>query len=177
LNCRGHRQRALPQRFDHSAGHPCELQRLPRSHPLQTFARIRRRGGLRGPDIEPRAGELIDLRIGLAQDAGPIARAQPASSTPREDCPKPTRGDGYATGDDGSFVVADGETLAGVIAEFERASERSRVIAADFELDDTKAHPRAGDVSLRFVYLLLIEDFARHAGHGDILREQITAAR
>lgn len=85
--------------------------------------------------------------------------------------------DGYATGDDGSFVVADGETLADVIAEFERASERSRVIAADFELDDTKAHPRAGDVSLRFVYLLLIEDFARHAGHGDILREQITAAR
>jgi len=51
------------------------------------------------------------------------------------------------------------------------------VIAADFELDDTKAHPRAGDVSLRFIYLLLIEDFARHAGHGDILREQITAAR
>lgn len=84
--------------------------------------------------------------------------------------------DGHATGGDGSFVVADDETLADVIAEFERASERSRVIAADFELDDAKAHPRAGDVSLRFIYLLLIEDFARHAGHGDILREQIAAA-
>jgi hypothetical protein len=43
---------------------------------------------------------------------------------------------GHATGGDGSFVVA-GETLADMIAEFERASERSRVIAADFELDDT----------------------------------------
>jgi hypothetical protein len=85
--------------------------------------------------------------------------------------------DGPATGGDGSFVVADGETLADVIAEFERASERSRVIATDFELDDTKVHSRAGDVSLRFIYLLLIEDFARHAGHGDILREQIIAAR
>jgi hypothetical protein len=42
---------------------------------------------------------------------------------------------------------------------------------------DTRTHPRAGNVSLRFVYLLLIEDFARHAGHGDILREQITAAQ
>jgi hypothetical protein len=84
--------------------------------------------------------------------------------------------DGHATSD-GSFVVADGETLADVITEFERASERSRVIAADFELDDTVAHPRAGEVSLRYIYLLLIEDFARHAGHGDILREQITAAR
>ncbi|SFQ35304.1 Protein of unknown function [Amycolatopsis arida] len=85
--------------------------------------------------------------------------------------------DGYATPDEGSFVVADGETLADVIAEFERASDRSREIAADLELDDTRTNPRAGDVSLRFVYLLLIEDFARHAGHGDILREQITAGR
>jgi hypothetical protein len=81
--------------------------------------------------------------------------------------------DGHAAGGDGSFVVADGETLDDVIAEFERASERSRAIAADFKLEDTSTHPRAGDVSLRFIYLLLIEDFARHAGHGDILREQI----
>ena len=84
--------------------------------------------------------------------------------------------DGYATGDDGSFVVAEGETLADVIAEFERASDRSRAIAADFELDHTTMHYRAGEVSLRFIYLLLTEDFARHAGHGDILREQITTA-
>jgi Protein of unknown function (DUF664) len=84
--------------------------------------------------------------------------------------------DGYATPGDGSFIVADSETLTGVIAEFESVSERSRVIAADFELDDTRTHRLAGDVSLRFIYLLLIEDFARHAGHGDILREQITAA-
>jgi len=48
--------------------------------------------------------------------------------------------DGHATGGDGSFVVTDGETLADVIAEFERASDRSRVIAADFDLDDTKPH-------------------------------------
>ena len=85
--------------------------------------------------------------------------------------------DGYAVPGDGSFVVAADETLADVIAEFERVSERSRLIAADFALDDTRTHPILGDVSLRFIYLLLIEDFARHAGHGDILREQITDAR
>jgi hypothetical protein len=84
--------------------------------------------------------------------------------------------DGHATGGDGSFVVADGETLADVIAEFERASERSREIAAALDLDDTRPHAIAGDVSLRFVYLLMIEDFARHAGHADILREQLIAA-
>jgi len=85
--------------------------------------------------------------------------------------------DGNATGGDGSFVVADDEKLADVIVEFERASVRSRAIAAEFDLDDTKTHPRAGDVSLRFIYLLLTEDFARHAGHGDILREQVTGPR
>ncbi len=62
-----------------------------------------------------------------------------------------------------------------MIAEYERAGARSREIAARFELDDTWTHDVLGEVNLRFVYLLLIEDFARHAGHSDILREQITA--
>ncbi|MBB5849961.1 DinB family protein [Amycolatopsis umgeniensis] len=84
--------------------------------------------------------------------------------------------DGGTTPGHASFVVGDNETLADVIAEFERAGERSRVIAADFDLDVIKTHPRIGDVSLRFIYLLLIEDFARHAGHGDILREQMSGA-
>ncbi|MBU3065895.1 DinB family protein [Nocardia sp. NEAU-G5] len=82
--------------------------------------------------------------------------------------------DGGTTPGDASFVVDDNETLADVIAEFERASERSRAIAAEFDLDEIRTHPRLGDVSLRFIYLFVIEDFARHAGHGDILREQIT---
>jgi hypothetical protein len=85
--------------------------------------------------------------------------------------------DGYATPGGGSFLVSDDETVADVIAEFEQASERSRVIAADFTLDDTRTHPVLGEVSLRFAYLLLLDDFARHAGHGDILREQLTAER
>jgi hypothetical protein len=83
--------------------------------------------------------------------------------------------DGYATPDEASFAVADDETLADVIAELRRASERSRAIAAGFELDDTGTHPQAGDVSLRFIYLFLIEGFARYAGYGDVLRQQITA--
>jgi hypothetical protein len=83
--------------------------------------------------------------------------------------------DGPTTPGDPSFVVSDGETVADVIAEFERASARSREIAARFALDDTWIHDVLGEVNLRFVYLLLIEDFARHAGHGDILREQLSA--
>ncbi|MBC7302708.1 MAG: DinB family protein [Nocardia sp.] len=81
--------------------------------------------------------------------------------------------DGYAKRDEGTFVVADHESVADVIAEFERASSRSRAIAARFDLDEVKHNPREGAVSMRWTLLAMIEEFARHAGHGDILREQI----
>jgi hypothetical protein len=79
--------------------------------------------------------------------------------------------DGAMVGD-ASFVVSDNETLADVIAEFERASNRARTIAANIDLDATRQHPTFGTLSLRWIYLLMIQDFARHAGHSDILREQ-----
>ena len=84
--------------------------------------------------------------------------------------------DGYSKRDEGTFAVADDESVADVIAEFERASQRSRVIAARFDLDDSKDFPREGTISMRWTLLAMIEEFARHAGHGDILREQIDEA-
>jgi hypothetical protein len=82
--------------------------------------------------------------------------------------------DGHSQPGDASFVVSDDETVADVIAEYERTSARSREIAAGFSLDDRWTHPVVGEVTLRFILLFLIEEFARHTGHGDILREQIT---
>ncbi|MFI9504845.1 DinB family protein [Nocardia sp. NPDC052566] len=81
--------------------------------------------------------------------------------------------DGYSNRDEGTFAVSDDESVADVIAEFERASRRSREIAARFDLDATLDIPREGTVSMRWTLLAMIEEFARHAGHGDILREQI----
>ncbi|MGP3974811.1 DinB family protein [Streptomyces sp. 8N114] len=84
--------------------------------------------------------------------------------------------DGAMVGE-ASFLVSDHETVADVIAEFERASDRARTIAADIDLDATRQHPSVGTVSLRWIYLLMIQEFARHAGHNDILREQTCATR
>jgi len=88
-----------------------------------------------------------------------------------EDC------DGHAIGGDSSFFVADDddETLADVIAEYAATCEKSREIAADHSLDDTAEHHLVGRVNLRFIYLGMIGDIARHAGHADILVEQIRA--
>jgi hypothetical protein len=77
---------------------------------------------------------------------------------------------------DDSFVLTDADSIASVRSDFLDACERSRTIAASHGLGETFPW-HAGDVSLRYVYAHLIAEYARHAGHGDILVEQITAAR
>jgi Protein of unknown function (DUF664) len=126
--------------------------------------------GLSEEEARRRLVVSLTTPIGLLKHAAVAERRwfqHVLAGLPESEC------DGSTTPGDASFIVEDSQTLAEVIAEFERASQRSRVIAADYDLDDIRTHPRIGDVSLRFIYLLLIEDFARHAGHGDILHEQI----
>ncbi|SFW81465.1 DinB family protein [Amycolatopsis australiensis] len=128
--------------------------------------------GLSETDARKRLVTSLTTPIGLVKHAATAERRWfPLFllGLPESECGGPT------TAGDPSFVVGEDETPAGVIAEFERASARSRETAAGFDLDDTWTHPVLGEVNLRFVYLLLIEDFARHAGHGDILREQLSA--
>lgn len=74
---------------------------------------------------------------------------------------------------DGDLRMTPEDTVDGLLADYDAECERSRETAARFELDDIGRHPRRGDVSLRWIYTHLIEETARHAGHADILREQI----
>lgn len=85
--------------------------------------------------------------------------------------------DGPAQGGDPSFGVTKGERLAAAIAEYRAACRRSRELAVGRELDDTVKHHIVGAVSLRFIYVGMIAETARHAGHADILAEQIRADR
>jgi hypothetical protein len=74
---------------------------------------------------------------------------------------------------DESFDLLPAETIASVRADFLAACARSRAIAAAYTLDDHVLHNRRSPLTLRWVYAHLIREFARHAGHGDILREQL----
>ena len=66
---------------------------------------------------------------------------------PKSEC------DGGTTAGDASFVVGENETLAGVVAEFERVSERSRAIAAEFKTSmRSERTPHLGEVNLRFIF-------------------------
>ncbi|MGH3349506.1 MAG: DinB family protein [Nocardioides sp.] len=77
---------------------------------------------------------------------------------------------------DESFVLAPEDSVESVRAAHLAACEHSREVAAGHGLDEE--FPWHGkQVTLRFVYAHMIQELARHAGHGDILVEQIQAAR
>ena len=83
-----------------------------------------------------------------------------------------------AVGGDNSptFVLAADATVESVVAGYEASCDRSRaVVDAAPSLDDLAArdHPIYGVVSLRWILVHLIEETARHAGHLDIMREQL----
>lgn len=70
------------------------------------------------------------------------------------------------------FTLSDDDTVESLIAAYEKQCSQSREVAAEHELDDSVPHQRLGRVSLRWIYVHMIEETARHAGHMDILREQ-----
>jgi uncharacterized damage-inducible protein DinB len=75
---------------------------------------------------------------------------------------------------DGDFDLTDAtraeEDLATFTTEYAAADE----VVAAASLDDTFSHPRTGyTMDLRWIYLHMIEEYARHNGHADLLRELI----
>ena len=82
---------------------------------------------------------------------------------------------GGAPPDDG-WRLSAGESASDLIAGYERACAASRREASGFALEDSVPHPRMGRVSLRWIYVHMIEESARHVGHADILREQTDGA-
>jgi Protein of unknown function (DUF664) len=82
----------------------------------------------------------------------------------------------YCTDDtpDGDFDLVDAGGAQADFATFAQECELAREVADGRSLDDTFAHPRrGGPIDLRWVYLHMIEEYARHNGHADLLREQI----
>ncbi|OIJ26217.1 DinB family protein [Nocardioides luteus] len=77
---------------------------------------------------------------------------------------------------DESFVLDPEDTVASIRAAYEAACEHSREVAATHELDE-EFDWHGNQVTLRFIYVHMIQELARHAGHGDILVEQVQAAR
>jgi uncharacterized damage-inducible protein DinB len=78
---------------------------------------------------------------------------------------------------DGEFDHVDEADAEQDFATFGREIERAREAAGGRALDETFFHSgRKADMNLRWVYLHMIEEYARHNGHADLLRERLDGA-
>jgi uncharacterized damage-inducible protein DinB len=77
--------------------------------------------------------------------------------------------------EDGDFDDVDSADPRADTAAFKAEVDRCRRICADHrDLEAVGANQRHGqDVSLRWIYVHMIEEYARHNGHADFLRERI----
>ncbi len=79
---------------------------------------------------------------------------------------------------DGDFDLLEDAVVADDVASFRRCVERSRAFCASHQdLDEVCGKRRSGEeIPLRWIYLHMIEEYARHNGHADLLRERIDGA-
>jgi uncharacterized damage-inducible protein DinB len=73
---------------------------------------------------------------------------------------------------DGGFDLAEGATLRAALDTWQAEVTRARELCADHRLDDTGRF-MGQEVSLRWIHVHMIEEYARHNGHADLLRERV----
>lgn len=73
---------------------------------------------------------------------------------------------------DGGFDVDSGVRFDDALAIWHREVGAARAHCARYSLDDVRPF-RGTDVSLRWIYLHMVGEYARHNGHADLLRERI----
>ncbi|GGY01362.1 DinB family protein [Streptomyces anandii] len=79
--------------------------------------------------------------------------------------------------DESGYVLDPSRGLGQALAVWRREIVRGREICEGLDPDATgriaEGPPAGSEVSLRWVFIHLIEEYARHNGHADILRERI----
>jgi Protein of unknown function (DUF664) len=78
---------------------------------------------------------------------------------------------------DGDFDDLAFPDVAQVFATYRATCEESRrIVAGASSLDDLGVRGNGSDVTLRWILLHMLEEYARHNGHADLLRERIDGA-
>ncbi|MGI9621286.1 MAG: DinB family protein [Acidimicrobiales bacterium] len=74
---------------------------------------------------------------------------------------------------DGDFDDIEPAVVDQDMAIWLEECRRSDEIVAPLGLDNSRTHPGRGEISVRWVLTHMIEEYARHNGHADLLREVI----
>ncbi|WP_419998293.1 DinB family protein [Streptomyces boninensis] len=129
----------------------------------------------RRPSAEPSTLTLL----GLVQHLAEVERNWFRRIFAGEELP-PVYGEDNASG----YVLSPDRTLDDALATLRAEIAAARAAVADASLDDTGHHLNemergyVGDdgVALRWILLHMIEEYARHNGHADLIRERIDGA-
>ncbi|MCH6162132.1 DinB family protein [Streptomyces marispadix] len=126
---------------------------------------------LRERSVEPSAMTLL----GLVQHMAEVERNWFQRIFAGQDLPPI-----YEEGDRDGFAVTPERGMDEAMATWQREVDRGRELTASASLDDSGQVPEryasvmgAGTVSLRWILVHMIEEYARHNGHADLLRERI----
>lgn len=132
--------------------------------------------GLEPADLARRAVEPSTMSLlGLIRHMSDVERGWFQRQMAGQDAPQRFR---TSTDRDGDFNGAepDPEVVAGawqVWRDEVAFAERFVAEAPDLDLTSAIADPDRGPMSLRWVLVHMIEEYARHNGHADLLRERI----
>ncbi len=79
---------------------------------------------------------------------------------------------------DGEFDDVDGASVEEAFGRWNEEVEAARQIEASFASLDETVHHRTfdADFNVRWVLVHMIEEYSRHNGHADLLREQLDGA-
>ena len=77
---------------------------------------------------------------------------------------------------DGDFNNVDMADTEEAFTTWNAECAQARQIVASRKLDDTGRQRRGEIVSLRWILVHMIEEYSRHNGHADLLRERIDGA-
>jgi uncharacterized damage-inducible protein DinB len=127
--------------------------------------------GLTAEQLRERACPPSPLTLhGLVRHMAEVERNWFRRQIPNVDLP-PIYG---ALHDDADWLGIDDADFVADVAILAEEIEEGRKVVAERGLDERFTHRRHGDeFDVRWVYIHMIEEYARHNGHADFLRERI----
>ncbi|WP_327108532.1 DinB family protein [Nonomuraea glycinis] len=137
---------------------------------------LRKCAGLTAEQLKTAAVEPSNLTLlGLLRHMTEVERFWFREKFLHEDLPELHITEEY---EDGDFdLVADADAEADYAAFLAETAACDAAVAG-IDLDELADDPGAptGKVSLRWVYIHLLEEYAQHTGHADLIRERIDGA-
>jgi uncharacterized damage-inducible protein DinB len=84
----------------------------------------------------------------------------------------------YCTDDDPDADIEsiDAADPAQDLTTYRAEVDELRSLLGGHNLDESHVSPRGREISLRWIYVHMIEEYARHNGHADLIRERIDGA-